>query len=51
MNIQTKEDKLAKTQEYSKPMVSDLGKLADETKGGASGIPDTTNLGVTVGSL
>ncbi|MFT7405593.1 hypothetical protein [Zhongshania sp.] len=33
MNTKTKEDKLAKIQEYSKPMVSDLGKLADETKG------------------
>jgi hypothetical protein len=40
------EDTCAKTPAYTKPLVSDLGKLADETKG-APGFPqaDDTILG------
>jgi hypothetical protein len=53
MNAHTKEDKLAKIQEYSRPMVSDLGKLADETKGTIGSGSDASNLagpGTVVGS-
>jgi hypothetical protein len=47
MKTQTKEDKLANIQEYSKPMISDLGKLADETKGTGTGLPDGSFGGAT----